>query len=171
MLYALLSYIGTCEAAGITECCEGDSCLGDPADCYCDQDCFFFSDCCQDIQDVCQYGEHLWWRKRVCYWLYSWLVYPLHSHNSFLLLSYIYVLPILHILQDPPPGKPKGIQHTDHKWLAIDSLSIFPSDTDYLLFASHTTINHIDFNGDNFNILLGPLSGGVFGLDFHFRLD
>lgn len=58
-----------------------------------------------------------------------------------------------------------------HQSQVFDPLPTFPSDTDYLLFASHTTINHIDFNGDNFNILLGPLSGGVFGLDFHFRLE
>ena len=42
------------------------------------------------------------------------------------------------------------------------------TDTNYLLLASQTTINHMGFDGDDFNIIHGPLSGGVLGIDFHF---
>ena len=51
------SLSGTCGDADITECCEGDFCLGEPDDCYCDVDCYFLADCCQDINDVCTFGE------------------------------------------------------------------------------------------------------------------
>lgn len=52
--------------------------------------------------------------------------------------------------------------------LIKDGCIIF-SEGDYLLFASHNTINHIDLNGDNFNIFIGQLSGGAYGLNFHYR--
>ena len=44
-------------AAGITECCDNDLCLGEPQDCFCDENCYFLEDCCQDINDICSFGE------------------------------------------------------------------------------------------------------------------
>ena len=55
----LLYYLGTCGAANITECCVEDLCLGEPQDCYCDLNCHFFADCCQDIGDICEFGQSM----------------------------------------------------------------------------------------------------------------
>ena len=54
----ILSCIGSCAAAGYSECCvdedgETDCLGGDPFDCYCDQFCYFLDDCCYDINDIC----------------------------------------------------------------------------------------------------------------------
>ena len=40
--------------AGFTsQCCNGSSCRGSPANCYCDMDCFLFDDCCGDVPQSC----------------------------------------------------------------------------------------------------------------------
>ena len=49
--------IGSCFAAGYDTCCVGDTCLGDPQDCYCDVDCFIFDDCCADVDEVCTFSK------------------------------------------------------------------------------------------------------------------
>jgi hypothetical protein len=45
------SFIGSCVAAGYTECCE-NGCSS--TDCFCDDLCLIFDDCCYDYTDICQ---------------------------------------------------------------------------------------------------------------------
>lgn len=42
--------VGSCEAAGYTECCTFGCNAGG---CFCDQICHTFGDCCEDIQKLC----------------------------------------------------------------------------------------------------------------------
>ena len=42
---------GSCVAAGYSECCE-NGCFS--TDCFCDDICFIFEDCCYDYIDICQ---------------------------------------------------------------------------------------------------------------------
>ncbi|CAI8033001.1 Low-density lipoprotein receptor-related protein 6, partial [Geodia barretti] len=50
----------------------------------------------------------------------------------------------------------------------IDDICTFDlPEGDYLLFASHSTINHVNLNGENFNIFISQLSGGAYGINFH----
>ena len=46
---------GSCIDAGYTTCCEGSpsNCPGQPPSCFCDSSCHEFSDCCQDIDQLC----------------------------------------------------------------------------------------------------------------------
>ena len=48
---------GSCAAAGNTECCDTDECLGVPGDCMCDEFCHITGDCCSDIGTVCDRGK------------------------------------------------------------------------------------------------------------------
>ena len=48
---------GSCKDAGYESCCHpsdqaGATCFGDPNICYCDQVCFSFGDCCDDVTDI-----------------------------------------------------------------------------------------------------------------------
>ena len=55
-LTSVLFPLGSCLAAGFTECCRGESssCLGTPTlDCYCDRNCYSLGDCCDDIDEIC----------------------------------------------------------------------------------------------------------------------
>ena len=47
---------GSCIDAGYTDCCTADLCLGEPdgANCYCDESCLFYEDCCSDFYDICR---------------------------------------------------------------------------------------------------------------------
>jgi hypothetical protein len=46
--------LGSCVAAGYTDCCEDFPCFGAPIpDCYCDSECTLFGDCCYDFDLVC----------------------------------------------------------------------------------------------------------------------
>ena len=56
MCMYMYMYIGSCVAAGYTDCCIfdffGEECF--VTDCYCDDSCLFFDDCCYDFADICQ---------------------------------------------------------------------------------------------------------------------
>ena len=48
-----VSTAGSCHS--FTSCCDPamyTSCRGDPPDCYCDQICYQFNDCCNDISSA-----------------------------------------------------------------------------------------------------------------------
>lgn len=51
-------YIGLCTSEGATECCETD-CQGQPNDCYCDESCLTFRDCCRDIYKFTSCGSSM----------------------------------------------------------------------------------------------------------------
>lgn len=55
MSHFILCLIGSCVAAGFTDCCEGFFfCLAPPFfDCWCDVSCHLFGDCCFDITETC----------------------------------------------------------------------------------------------------------------------
>lgn len=36
----------------IDGCCEEENCESDDGTCYCDSDCYFFEDCCSDIEAI-----------------------------------------------------------------------------------------------------------------------
>ena len=40
-------------ASGYTGCCEIGFCGGYPANCFCDANCYFRGDCCNDINSTC----------------------------------------------------------------------------------------------------------------------
>ena len=40
-------------AAGYTDCCEGAYCAGHPANCFCDAECVFLQNCCNDFESIC----------------------------------------------------------------------------------------------------------------------
>ena len=46
---------GSCIDAGYTNCCTSGVCIGEPdvANCYCDDYCIGFGDCCSDFFDIC----------------------------------------------------------------------------------------------------------------------
>ncbi len=50
--------LGSCKAAGYTECCNveetGTPCAGYPQDCFCDPSCKQFNDCCPDLDQICR---------------------------------------------------------------------------------------------------------------------
>ena len=48
--------VGSCVASGYTGCCEIGFCGGYPANCFCDANCIFRGDCCNDINEICQQG-------------------------------------------------------------------------------------------------------------------
>ena len=41
---------GRCASAGFDTCCDSNCSLGN---CYCDADCHYYNDCCDDIQQIC----------------------------------------------------------------------------------------------------------------------
>ena len=47
--------IGSCIAAGYSECCKENNCVGSPigSRCYCDQVCSSVEDCCLDVAKTC----------------------------------------------------------------------------------------------------------------------
>jgi hypothetical protein len=54
---ASASLEGSCVAAGITECCDPvvhGMCFAPPTYCLCDPSCREHSDCCEDIDEICQ---------------------------------------------------------------------------------------------------------------------
>ena len=48
--------IGSCTVAGYITCCSHGSCGGNPATCFCDEECYTRSDCCNDLQSICSEG-------------------------------------------------------------------------------------------------------------------
>ena len=47
--------IGSCGLASFTGCCNAsieEDCFGATGDCYCDESCYLFGNCCEDILDV-----------------------------------------------------------------------------------------------------------------------
>ena len=149
---------GSCVAAGYEECCTEDSCLGEPQDCYCDADCFLFNDCCQDVDSICTFGKKLY-AKIISLDLLNFLAlapttYTTTKHKQQISLKVSRQLSVICVVT-------YDVLH----WLHMFTRST----GDYLLFASHNTINHIDLNGENFNIFIGQLSGGAYGLNFHYR--
>ena len=67
MLCKFLSHVGSCVAAGFTECCTDFDCTGRPvADCFCDSICFLFGDCCSDIDQTCTSESTLLIMKCYC---------------------------------------------------------------------------------------------------------
>ena len=47
--------VAGCEAAGFMSCCT-EACFVEQGTCFCDQDCYDFGDCCDDIRNICQPG-------------------------------------------------------------------------------------------------------------------
>ena len=45
-------------AAGYSDCCEDGICLGHILDCFCDEFCYNFDDCCNDVADICSIGNN-----------------------------------------------------------------------------------------------------------------
>ena len=60
-IYNSLSHqLGSCGLAEFSGCCNISSpnCFGATGDCYCDEICYEFGDCCDDIMDIgclCEY--------------------------------------------------------------------------------------------------------------------
>ena len=54
--------LGPCQSMGFTSCCSflsNVTCLSSEADCYCDQICFYYQDCCSDVTEIgCHASEH-----------------------------------------------------------------------------------------------------------------
>lgn len=50
-------HTGSCTAVGLQGCCTSGLCLGLPPNCYCDEVCHTFEDCCPDIFDINCAGE------------------------------------------------------------------------------------------------------------------
>lgn len=53
----ILSCIGACGLAGFTHgCCDSEindtKCLGATGECFCDQSCYRYGNCCEDIKDI-----------------------------------------------------------------------------------------------------------------------
>ena len=56
----LTLFIGSCVDQGYNGCCDSanyPSCFGDDGICYCDQVCYLFGDCCNDIQSIGCYAS------------------------------------------------------------------------------------------------------------------
>ena len=49
--------LSLCETAGHTGCCTGPEESCSVGECYCDEMCHFFQDCCENIQNTCP-GMH-----------------------------------------------------------------------------------------------------------------
>ena len=54
---------GSCVEAGYDTCCNDGFCVGYPesANCYCDDVCLMFGDCCDDFEDICPGIHHTVW--------------------------------------------------------------------------------------------------------------
>ena len=53
--------IGSCGLAEFTSCCNGsieDNCFGATGDCFCDESCYKFNNCCEDIEDIGCLGQY-----------------------------------------------------------------------------------------------------------------
>ena len=44
---------GSCVDAGYSDCCAGGFCAGNPPNCFCDNTCGTFGDCCDDFDSIC----------------------------------------------------------------------------------------------------------------------
>ena len=61
MVASLPRYIGSCAGLNYQGCCvpsQDEQCLGDDGECYCDVNCHYFGDCCDDIEEIgCGYRK------------------------------------------------------------------------------------------------------------------
>ena len=54
-----LTIIGSCVSAGYRDCCMTSNCRGEPNDCFCDNLCVLYGDCCADANTNCNFNSKL----------------------------------------------------------------------------------------------------------------
>ena len=57
LVYGGFSTVTNCSSAGFDGCCEVADCSIELEDCFCDESCYEFDDCCEDISETCPPGK------------------------------------------------------------------------------------------------------------------